>query len=126
MRNLILAVAAVVMVGTYTVMIRRLVIEKRKNRRRRQQEQEDLARYVRARGLLNLSDKPYMLPKQEGWQIRKAVEDHKKGYTAGICINHRCTEHLINTTEEIDVIQGKVDPKPEPRCDYKNRSHHVD
>lgn len=81
--------------GFLAVMITWIVIEKGKNRKRQQQEREDLARHLRARGLLSLSDKPYMLPKQE----RRA--------------------------RGIQVIKLPEDPEPGPRCDYKNRSHHV-
>ncbi len=77
----------------------------------RMQDREDQARAIRARGLLNLSDKQYMIPKQDNWQIRNAVANHRAGRTVGVCINHRCTIHLISMDEETVVIKGKREPK---------------
>jgi hypothetical protein len=74
MRDLILAVAAVVMAGSYTALICWLVIEKRKVR----QEREDLAQAIRARGLLNLSDKPYMIPKQHQDQEIEVIQGKRE------------------------------------------------
>jgi Tat protein secretion system quality control protein TatD with DNase activity len=60
MGNLIKCIVAVVLMGSYAILISWIVCEKRKNR----QEREARAKYIKARGLLRLSDKPYMMPKQ--------------------------------------------------------------
>lgn len=69
MKDLIWSIVALIVMGLYAVLICWLVIEKRKNRHLRKIE--------RARGLLRLADKPYMLPKQQDHEIeiiRKPVE----------------------------------------------------
>lgn len=62
----------------------------------------DLERDQRARAKLRLA------PKQDNWQQIQAVENHNKGLTSGICINHRCTEHLLGQDHEIRIRQRKM------------------
>lgn len=98
MKDLILGLAAVALVGTYAVLISWIVIEKRKTR----QERKHLAKYIRAREVLNLTNKPRLLPK------------HGQGQpwvgTYGHVYDTRCRM----PDNEIEVIQMPKQRWPDP------------